>query len=64
MKNGTNTGQFWMKTGSYGNGRKIPSPVSVNAETEFHKYGNERNKIENETGRNSFFSVGFQRYFR
>jgi hypothetical protein len=33
MKNGINTGQFRVETGSRGNGRKNPSPISVNTET-------------------------------
>jgi hypothetical protein len=61
MKNGINTGQIRMKTGSHGNGRKNPSPVSVNTEMGSYKYGNGQNKVENETGRNEIFSIRFQR---
>jgi hypothetical protein len=55
MKNGINTDQFRVKTGSRGNGRKNPSPISVNTETEPCKYGNEWTKVENRTGRNGNF---------
>jgi hypothetical protein len=64
MKNGINTSQFRMKTGSRGNGRKTPSLISVNTETGPRKYGNERTKLKNGIGRNGNFSVRFQRYHR
>lgn len=48
--------------GSLGNGRKNPSSISLNMETELHKYGNERTKVENGTGQNSNFFVRFQPY--
>ena len=60
MKNGINAGQFRIKTGFHGNGRKKPSPVFVFTENGSHKYENGRNKIENETGQNGIFSVRFQ----
>jgi hypothetical protein len=47
MKNEINTGQFQVKTGSYGNGWKNPS---VNMEIGPRKYGNEWTKVENGTG--------------
>jgi hypothetical protein len=62
MKNGINTSQFRVKTGSRGNGQKNPSPISINTETGLRKYSNERTKVENGTGRNENFSVRFQRY--
>jgi hypothetical protein len=62
MKNGINTGQFRVKTESCGNGRKNPSPISVNTETGPRKYGNEQTKVENGTGQNMNLSVRFQRY--
>jgi hypothetical protein len=61
MKDGINTGQFRVKTGSRENGRKNSSPISVNTETGPHEYGNERTKVKNGTGRNENFSVRFQR---
>jgi hypothetical protein len=62
MKKRINTGQFRVKTGSRGNGRKNPSPISINTETGPHKYGNERTKVKNRTGQNRNFFVRFQRY--
>jgi hypothetical protein len=62
MKNRINTGQFRVKTGSCGNGRKNPSPISVNTEMGPRKYGNKRTKVENGMGQNRKFSVRFQRY--
>jgi hypothetical protein len=64
MKNEINTSQFRVKTGSRGNGRKNPSPISVNMETGPRKYRNERTKVENGMGRNGNFSVRFQRYLQ
>ena len=60
MKNGINTGQIHVKTGFLGNGRRNLIFTSVNTETESHKYGNGRTKIENETGRNGNISICFQ----
>jgi hypothetical protein len=54
--------QFRVEMGSHGNGRKNPSPIFVNTETGPCKYGNERTKVKNGTGRNDIFSVRFQRY--
>jgi hypothetical protein len=62
MKNGINTGQFRVKTGSRGNGQKNPSPISVNTETKPRKYRNDWTKVEKGTGPNENFSVHFQRY--
>ena len=62
MKNGINTGQFHVKTGFLGNGRRNLISTSVNTETESHKYGNGRTKIENGTGRNGNISIRFQPY--
>jgi hypothetical protein len=62
MKNGINTGQFLVKTGSRGNGQKNPSPIFVNTKTGPRKYGNERIKVENGMNQNRNFSVRFQRY--
>jgi hypothetical protein len=56
-------GQFRVKTGSCGNGRKNSSPISVNTETGSRKYRSERTKVKNRTGRNGNFSVRFQRYW-
>jgi hypothetical protein len=61
MKNGINTGQFWVKTGSRGNGRKNLSHFRKYGNGT-RKYGNERTKVENGTGQNMKFSVHFQRY--
>ena len=60
MKNGINTGQFHVKTGFLGNGRKNLISTSVNTETGSHKYENGRTKIENETGWYGNISVRFQ----
>ena len=60
MKNGINTGQFWIKTRSRENGRKNLFPVSVNTETGSHKYENRRKKVENGIGRNGIISGRFQ----
>ena len=62
MKNGINTGQFHVKTGFLGNGRRNIISTSVNTKTGSHKYGNGRTKIENGTGRNRNISVCFQPY--
>ena len=43
-------GQFHVKTGFLGNGRRNLISTSVNTETESHKYGNGQTKIENGTG--------------
>ena len=47
MKNGINTGQFHVKTGFLGNGRRKLISTSVNTETGSHKYGNRQTKIKN-----------------
>ena len=60
MKNGINTGQFHVKTGFLGNGRRNLISTSVNTETGSHKYENGRTKIENGTGWNGNISVRFQ----
>ena len=44
------TGQFHVKMEFLGNGRRNLISTSVNTETESHKYGNGRTKIENGTG--------------
>ena len=62
MKNGINTGQFHVKTGFLGNGRRNFISTSVNIEMGSHKYGNGRTKIKNRTGRNGNISVRFQPY--
>jgi len=54
MKNRINMGQFHVKTGFLGNRRRNLISTSVNTETGSHKYGNERTKIENGTGREYF----------
>ena len=60
MKNGINMGQFHVKTGFLGNGRRNLISTSVNTETGSYKYENGRIKIENGTSRNGNISVGFQ----
>ena len=62
MKNGINTGQFHVKTGFLGNGRRNLISTFVNTETGSHKYKNGQTKIENGTGRNRNISVRFQPY--
>ena len=59
MKNGINTGQFHIKTGFLGNGRRNLISTSVNTETGSHKYRNRRTKIKNRTGRNGNISSVF-----
>ena len=63
MKNRINTGQFYVKTGFLGNGRRNLISTPVNTKMRSHKYGNGRTKIENGTGRNRNISVRFQPYF-
>ena len=60
MKNGINTGQLWIKTGSRGNGRK-------NLFSRFRKYGNGILQIQKRTeesrkrnGLELEFSIRFQ----
>ena len=70
MKNGINTGQFYIKTEFLENGRRNLIFTFVNIEIESHKYKygkieshiyrNERTKIKIETGRNGNISVRFQ----
>ena len=64
MKNRINTGQFYVKMGFLGNGRRNLISTSVNTETESHKYEDRRTKIEKETGRNRNISVPSQPYPR
>jgi len=59
MKNGINMGQFHVKTGFLGNGRRNFIFTPVNTETGSHKYGNGRTKIENRTGRNGNIFIRF-----
>jgi hypothetical protein len=61
MKNGINTGQFQVKTGSRGNGRKNLSHFRK-YRNETRKYGNEWTKVENDTDHNGIFPVHFQGY--
>ena len=60
MKNEINTGQFHVKTGFLGNGRRNLISTSVNTEMESHKYENGRTKIKNGTDRNGNIFVRFQ----
>ena len=62
MKNGINMGQFHVKTGFLGNGRRNLIFTPVNTETGSHKYENRRTKIEKQTDRNGNISVRFQPY--
>ena len=60
MKNGINTGQFHVKTGFLGNGRRNLISTSVNTETGSYKYENRRTKIENGTSQSENISISFQ----
>ena len=46
MKNEINTGQFHVKTGFLGNGRRNLISTSVNTKTGSHKYENGQTKIK------------------
>ena len=50
MKNKINTGQFHVKTGFFGNGRRNLISTSVNTETGSHKYENGRTKNRKRNG--------------
>ena len=53
MKNGINTGQFWIKTGSRGNGRKNPFPKYGNGIPQIRKRTEESRK-RNGSGQDFF----------
>jgi hypothetical protein len=45
-------GQFWMKMGSYENGKNTPLPFPQKRETGSHKYEMDGTKVENRMGHN------------
>jgi hypothetical protein len=56
MKNGINTGQFRVKTGSRGNGRKTP--------LHFRKYGNRTPQIRKQTDKSEKQNRSEREFFR